>query len=153
MIEIAFLMDCPETIPTLTQWFLAQWPEYYAQRTLSDIAQDFHAEANRNGLPIRLVAFVDSELVGTICLRSQATWTLPHYRPGLGGLFVAERHRGQGIGTELVNAGMKVAQEKGYKRVYATTVAARGILENLGWTLVQPVSHDGEQLELLRCEL
>jgi GNAT superfamily N-acetyltransferase len=153
MIEIDFLVNYPEVIPTLTHWFYAQWPEYYAERTPADIAQDFFSEANRDGIPVRLVAFADGELAGTITLRDQALWTLPEYHPGLGGLLVVERHRGRGIGTELVRAGMNVAREQGYERVYATTVMARGILEHLGWKLVQAVSHGGEQLLLYCCEL
>ena len=53
MIEIAFLVDYPEAIPSLTHWFRAQWPAYYAERTPADIAQDFCSEANREGLPVR----------------------------------------------------------------------------------------------------
>ena len=153
MIEIVFLVDYPKAIPTLTHWFCAQWPEYYAVRTPADIAQDFCAEANRDGLPVRLVAFADGELAGTITLRDQATWTLPAYHPGLGGLLVVAQHRGRGIGTALVRAGMNVAREQGYERVYATTVTARGILERLGWKLVQTVSHGDEQLLLYGCTL
>jgi len=153
MIEIAFLIDYPETIPTLTRWFRAQWPDYFAERTAADIAQDFYAEANRDSIPVRLVAFADGELAGTITLRDRAMKTLPEYHPGLGGLFVIEKHRGQGIGTELVRAGMNVAREQGYQRVYATTVAARGILERLGWKPVQAISHNDEQLEIFRCVL
>jgi RimJ/RimL family protein N-acetyltransferase len=153
MVEIDFLVDYPEVIPTLTHWFCAQWPEYYAERTPADMAENFYSEANRDGLPVRLVAFADGELAGTINLRDQALWTMPEYHPGLGGLLVVERHRGRGIGTELVRAGMSVAREQGYERVYATTVTARGILEHLGWKLVQAVSHGGEQLLLYFCEL
>ena len=153
MIEIAFLADYPEVIPTLAQWFRAQWPEYYAERTPTEIAQDFFSEANRNGLPVRLIAFADGELAGTITLRERALRTLPGYHPGLGGLFVLERHRGRGIGTELVRAGMNLAREQGYERVYTATATAGGILELLGWNLVQSVSHDDEQLVLYSCEL
>ena len=153
MIEITFLVDYPETIPTLIDWFRAQWPTYYAKRTPADIAQDFRSEANRDGLPVRLVAFAEDELAGMITLRDQATWTLPEYHPGLGGLLVVERHRGRGIGTELVRAGMKAAREQGYQSVYATTVKARGILERLGWERIQAVSHSDEQQLLYRCEL
>ena len=70
-------------------------------------------------------------------------WVLPDYKPGLGGLFVAESYRGRGIGTELVRAGMNVAQEQGYERFYATTVAAQGILVRLGWEQVQVAMPDG----------
>jgi GNAT superfamily N-acetyltransferase len=153
MIDIAFLVDYPEAIPTLTQWFRGQWPEYYAERTPADIAQDFYSEASRDGLPVRLVALADGELAGTISLREHALRGLPEYYPGLGGLFVVAQHRGRGIGTELVRAGMRMAQEHGYERVYTATVTARGILERLGWKTVQAVSHGDEQTVLYRCEL
>ena len=153
MVKTAFLADYPEVIPTLAQWFRAQWPDYYAERTPTDIAQDFYSEANCSGLPVRLVAFADGELAGTIILRKQALQTLPEYTPGLGGLFVVELCRNLGIGTELVRAGMNVACEKGYKSLYAGTVAASGILERLGWKLVKRVWHGDEQLGLYHCEL
>ena len=84
MTHIAYLVDHPETIPTLTDWFRAQWPDYFAGRTPADIAQDFYAEANHTGLPVRLVAFAGGALAGTITLRDQAIQTLPKYHPGLG---------------------------------------------------------------------
>lgn len=118
MIEITFLADNLDAIPTLARWFRVQWPEYYAERTLADITQDFRLEAKRDGLPLRLVVFANGELSGTITLREQAFRGLPEYHPGLGGLFVVERHRGRGIGTELVRAGMNMAREQGYERVY-----------------------------------
>jgi GNAT superfamily N-acetyltransferase len=153
MIEIAFLVDYLEAIPILTHWFRGQWPAYYAERTPADIAQDFYSEANRDGLPVRLVAFTDGELAGTITLRARALQAMPDYQPGLGGLFIVERHRGRGIGTELVSAGMNVARDQGYEWVYAATVTANGILERLGWTVVHAVSHGDEQTTLYRCEL
>ena len=153
MIEIAYLADHPEVIPTLVEWFRAQWPTYYAARTPADIAQDFHEEANRNGLSVRLVAFAEGKLAGTITLREHALWDFPTYRPGLGGLLVLERNRGRGVGTELVKAGMNLAREQGYGKVYATTVTARGILERLGWQWVQAITHENEQLNLYRCDL
>jgi GNAT superfamily N-acetyltransferase len=153
MIEIAFLVDHPKAISTLTQWFRGQWPEYYAAHTPADIAQDFHAEANRDGLPVRLLAFADGVLAGTVTLREQAFRAMPEYQPGIGGLFVAEQHRGRGIGTELVRAGMKLAQEQGYETVYIATVTACGIVEHLGWGLVQAVTHGDEQTVIYRYDL
>jgi GNAT superfamily N-acetyltransferase len=152
MIEIVFLADHPEVIPILTRWFCAQWPDYYAERTPTEIAQDFYLEANRYGLPVRLIAFTDGELVGTITLRERALQALPESYPGLGGLFVMEQHRGRGIGTELISAGMNVAREQGYERIYAATIRARGILERLGWDQVQAISIGDEQSVLYSIE-
>jgi GNAT superfamily N-acetyltransferase len=153
MIEIRFLAHYPEAVPTLAQWFRAQWPEYYAGRTLADIARDFDSEAKRDDLPVRLLAFVSGELAGTITLRDQALRGFPEYQPGLGGLLVVERYRRQGTGTELVRAGMHLAREQGYKELYTATVTARGILDRLGWKLVQAISHGDEQTVLYRYDL
>ena len=62
-------------------------------------------------------------------------------------------YRNLGIATELVKAGMDVARQQGYKSLYTGTVAARGILENLGWKLVRLVGHGDEQLRLYCCQL
>jgi len=153
MIVIAFLVDHPDAIPTLTQWFRDQWPEYYAARSRDDIAQDFYAEANRDGLPVRLLAFMDGTLAGTVTLRDQALRGFPEYHPGIGGLLVTERHRGQGIATALVRAGMELAREQDYGTVYIATVTARGIVEHLGWELVGAISHGDEQTVLYRYDL
>jgi|SRR5262245_21967432 len=153
MVKIAFLADHPEVIPTLAQWFRAQWPDYYARRTLADIEQDFHPEANLDRLPLRLVAFESGALVGTIALRERALETQPELRPGLGGLYVVGPHRGCGVGTELVRAGMEAARRLEYERVYTGTAVAGGILEGLGWERIKLVLNHGEQLAIYRCDL
>ena len=153
MITIDFLADHPETIPTLAKWFREQWPDYYADMSQAEMEQDFLSEAFRDRLPARLIAFEASELAGTIVLREQGSETLPEFRPELGGLYVVEVHRGRGIGTELVRAGMKLALDQGYETVFATTVLAAGILERLGWEFVKTVTHQDGQLPLYRCKL
>jgi GNAT superfamily N-acetyltransferase len=115
--------------------------------------QDFHEDASRDRLPLRLVVFKTNKLAGTIVLRKQGSTSLAEFQPELGGLFVKEAHRGLGIGTELVRAGMKVARDQGYLTVYATTVAATGILDHIGWEFVKTVPHHDEQLALYRCKL
>lgn len=152
MITIAFLADYPDTIPTLAKWFRAQWSEYYADWTQAEMEQDFLEDTSRDRLPSRLVAFESNELAGTIILREQ-NHTAPEVQPELGGLYVVESHRGHGIGTELVRAGMKLARDLGIETVYATTVSAAGILERLGWEFIKTVNHDDGQLALYRCKL
>jgi RimJ/RimL family protein N-acetyltransferase len=153
MITIGFLADYPDTIPMLARWFRDQWPDYYADRSQEEIEQDFLTDAFRDRLPIRLIAFESSELAGTIVLREDGTEMLPEFQPELGGLYVVESHRGHGIATELVRAGMKVALDQGYETVYATTVAAAGILERLGWEFIKTVIHSDGELSLYQCKL
>jgi hypothetical protein len=62
MIKIAFLADHADAVHVLARWFRAQWPGYFAQCPLTEIEQNLHADANRNGLPTRLVASPTSTL-------------------------------------------------------------------------------------------
>jgi GNAT superfamily N-acetyltransferase len=153
MITIGFLEDYPDTISTLAKWFRDQWPDYYANMSQAEMEQDFLEDASRNRLPSRLVAFEADELVGTIILREGGSEDLPKFQPELGGLYVIKSHRGHGIGTELIRAGMKLALDQGYETVYATTVAAAGILEGLGCEFIKTVIHSDGQLSLYRCKL
>ncbi|HEY5731572.1 MAG TPA: GNAT family N-acetyltransferase, partial [Anaerolineales bacterium] len=118
-----------------------------------EMEQDFLEDVSRDRLPIRLVAFESDELAGTIVLRESGSAELPESQPELGGLYVVESHRGHGIGTELVRAGMKLALDLGHEIVYATTVNAAGILERLGWDFLKTVIHDDGELSLYRCIL
>lgn len=153
MITIRFLADHPDTIPALVKWFRAQWPEYHAAMSDEEMEQDFLEDASRDRLPIRLIAFESDELAGTIILRKNGSETLPNFQPELGGLYVVESYRGHGIATELIRAGMQVAREQGYENVFATTVAAAGILERLGWEFVQTAVHQDGPTALYRCTL
>ena len=152
MITIGFLADHLDTIPTLANWFRAQWPEYHAAKSQAEMEQDFLEDASRDRLPIRLVAFKSRELAGTIILRDNGTEMLPEFQPELGGLYVVESHRNHGIATELIRAGMQVAREQGYETVFATTVAAAGILERLGWEFLQTVVYQDGPTGLYRCK-
>jgi GNAT superfamily N-acetyltransferase len=153
MITIGFLADYIDTIPILAEWFRTQWPDYYANWSQAEMEQDFLEDASHDRLPIRLVAFESNELAGTIVLRESGTEKVEEYQPELGGLYVLESYRGHGIATELVRAGMRVARNQGYETVFATTIAAAGILKRSGWEYVKTVIHQDGPLELYRCKL
>jgi RimJ/RimL family protein N-acetyltransferase len=153
MITIGFLADHLDTIPTLIQWFRDQWPDYHAAMSQEEMEQDFLEDASRDRLPIRLIAFESNELVGTISLRDNGSAMPPEFQPELGGLYVVESHRGHGVATDLVRAGMQLAHQQGYETVFATTVVAAGILERLGWEFLKTVAHEDEELPLYRCKL
>ena len=152
MITVGFLADHLDTIPPLIKWFRDQWPDYHADMSQEEMEQDFIADASHDSLPIRLVAFESGELVGTIVLRENNPEMPPEFQPELGGLYVVASHRGRGIATELVRAGMQLTRAQGYETVYATSVAAAGILKRLGWEFLQIVVHEDGETSLYRCK-
>lgn len=153
MSTIGFLADHLHTIPTLVKWFRAQWSDYYADVSDEEMTQDFLEDISRTSIPTRLVAFEANEVVGTIVLRGSGTETFPEHEPELGGLYVVETQRGHGIGTDLVQAGMKLARDQGYTVISATTVKAAGILERLGWEFIKTVQYPDGEVSLYRCKL
>lgn len=153
MITIDFLADHLDVIPTLTKWFRAQWADYFANMSDEEMTRDFLEDISRNSLPTRLVAFDADKVVGTIVLRKQETEAMLEDQPELGGLYVMESYRGRGIATELVQAGMEVARQQGYETVSATTVAAAGILERLGWKFIETVQYPDGEVLLYRCKI
>jgi RimJ/RimL family protein N-acetyltransferase len=153
MITIGFLADYLDTIPTLIHCFRNQWPDYHAAMSNEEMEQDFLEDASRDRLPIRLVALESNQLVGTITLRDNNPEMPPELQPELGGLYVVESHRKQGVATELVRAGMQLARQQGYETVFATTVVAAGILQRLGWEFLKTVVHEDGELSVYRCKL
>jgi len=150
MLRITYLADHPELVHTLADWFREEWAGYYAGRTHEDVARELSQDMNRDHIPIRLVPIVNGELAGCIVLRQQALSSEPNYSPGLGGLYVHPPFRRQGVGAELVRAGMNLAHDLGYSAVYTTTNSARGIIERLGWERLETLVHHGEELGLYR---
>ncbi len=148
MTSIELLADHPEAAHTLADWFIAQWPKYYANDTHDSVVQQLSQDINRDRIPIRLVAFEDRQLAGCIVLRQFVVSSDPAYSPGLGGLYVHPPYRQRGIATQLVRAGMQLAADLGYAEIYATTSTARGILERLSWQLIKNITQHGEELGL-----
>jgi len=149
-VEIAFLAERPQAIPSLAAWFIAEWPEYYGKRTTADVEEDFRECLNTQRLPIGLIAYDDEGPCGVIVLRESAMTDLPQYSPGLGAFYVAASHRNRGIGTRLVRMGTSVAKELEHRAVYATTARTGKIFERLGWRDMGTVLHRGQALTLYR---
>ncbi len=153
MIKIAYLADHLDMIPTLSEWALAWAPDYYGSRSLEDIGQDFRQEARRTGIPIRLIAFLDSELAGMINLREQAMQGYPQYSPALGGLYVLPAFRKQGVATAMVKAIMELARKEKHDRIYTSTATANGIIERLGWEPVRAVMEGDRELMIYQYDI
>jgi predicted N-acetyltransferase YhbS len=154
MWRIEPLADYPGAIPLVTRWFYGDGTGFYAGRTFAEVEQCYRAEANRDCIPLRLVAVESGEIVGTVVLREQACSTTPELTPGLGGLFVRENFRGRGIGADLVQACVQAAEQLGYDRLFATTATAHRLFRRAGWQEAgQALDHCGEPLAVFRWDI
>ena len=132
-IDIAYLTDHKEVVPTLARWFYEEWGYLHPARTLADVERLVEERANRNEIPLTLIAFAGQELIGTVCLKIHDMDTRLDLKPWLANLYVAASRRGQGIGIKLVSAIEKKARELGVEKLYLFTPESESFYSPLGW--------------------
>lgn len=107
--------------------------------TLADLQAHFRGVGEPVRIPLALVALADGELAGTVNLIDNDDRNRRHLHPWLAAMVVAERFRGRGIGTRLVQALLAEASRLGYRTVYFGTDGPR-FYERLGAKLHEHVT-------------
>lgn len=151
--EIRYLADHPELVPTLGEWLHAEWGHTVPWGTPQGFAERFRAHLNRDVLPIALVALEGGGFLGTASLRVADMESRPDRTPWLGGVYVAEEARGRGVGEALVRAVEDLAREMGFREMYLFATDREGFYRRLGWSVVEHTEHYGEAAVVMRTEL
>lgn len=133
----------PEASSWLAALFKAEWPDFFAGRSVEEIEREyFRSEGEGRELPVVLVAEADGEIRGTVAIRARGPES--HPGPWLSGLWVDPAVRGRGVGGELVVAMTAEAWRRGHSELYAATATAPGLFRRLGWEeLGDYPYHDG----------
>ncbi|MEO8139607.1 MAG: GNAT family N-acetyltransferase, partial [Gemmatimonadota bacterium] len=143
MIELAYLADHPDAIPTLARWHHAEWGELVRDWTLESAKSELSSHTARRALSTTLVALSDGVLVGSASLLKEDMPDFPPLSPWLGSVFVEPGSRGLGIGGLLVARVIEEARALGVERLYLFTTEARAWYEARGWQVLQPISCQG----------
>ena len=118
------------------------YEEFWADRdgmTVADLVAHLENTRDRERIPLSLIALVDGELAGTVNLIDNDDRKRAHLHPWLAAMVVVKKHRGQGIGTKLVQALLAEATRLGYERVYFGTDGP-GFYARLGAQLHEQVT-------------
>jgi predicted N-acetyltransferase YhbS len=103
-IEIKFLTDCKEHIPTLAKLWYEEISRHWVPDSSIEKAKDrLIAHLNEDKIPMAIVALHDKSPVGMACLR-ETDGIQPGITPWLGSLVVNPKFRGQQIGETLIDA-------------------------------------------------
>ena len=141
--NIEYLADHKEVIPTLTRWFYDEWSYLHPERTYTDVEHLLTERAQTNKIPVALVAFEGNEQLGTVCLKIHDMDTRLDLTPWLAGLYVAVPRRKQGIGARLVSAIEKEARELGIQALYLYTPESETFYAKLGWHVKERTEYHG----------
>lgn len=136
-----------DLVPLLASWFVEEWPDWYGPGGRGDAVADLTAFAtSQSTLPIGLIAFDENDPVGVAALKPESLPTHRHLCPWAAAGLVLPSHRGRGIGAQLLGALVRQAAALGYSRVYCGTATAVSLLRRSGWSELEVIQHDGEDL-------
>lgn len=151
--NIEYLANHREVIPTLAHWFYEEWAYLHPERTYSDVESLITERAQTDKIPVALVAYDGEELLGTVCLKVHDMDTRLDLTPWLAGLYVSAPRRGQGIGAALVSAIERKAFELGVDRLYLYTPESEPFYSKLGWTVMERTKYHGCPVTLMQREI
>ena len=151
-IQIDYLAKHSEWIGTLANWFLAEWPIYYADKSVEDIAESFGQRLNTDRLPLTLVAHHDGELVGTVSLKKHDMDIRKKFSPWLAALYVSLPYRRQRVGTLLIESGLREARLLSLSHLYLWTPQLAPFYLKLGWSILERVVYRGANVSVMEME-
>jgi len=135
-VDIQYLADHQDVVPILATWIYDEWSYLYPGMTLQDVINFLRTRANKEELPLSLVAFEAGEPVGTVSLKMfdiETRSDLPHW---LTSLYVVKPWRRRRIGSSLVDTAEKKAAELGICKLFLFTTdsgLSRLFYSKLGW--------------------
>jgi GNAT superfamily N-acetyltransferase len=156
---IAYLADYPEYVSTVAAWVHGQWGHLVPARTLAQVEAKFRTHLNRARAPLTLLALQEDAArgsrtpAGTASIYLQDMATRPELTPWMAAVYVAPEFRGQGIGSQLVQAIEAQARTLGIARLYLYTPDQEHLYARLGWVTQEHTTHYGEAVVIMTREL
>ena len=150
IVKVEHLAIHPKALPQLKDWFEAEWPSYYGAEGPGDAQRDLQSFANRDSLPVGVVAFQDGVLCGIAALKADSIASHRHLSPWAAAGLVKPSERGKGIGAQLIGALEQEARNLGFRDIYCGTSTANSLLERCDWQLIEHIIHEGQRLGVYR---
>jgi len=147
--QIRALADLPEAIPTLAEWFCAEW-QAFDGRSRGQIEAQLRDNLHRDSLPITFVAMDGSEVIGTVSLDLADLPPYDHLSPWLASLYVMPPRRREGVGRALVNHLADYARERGLSPLYLWTPGSTRMYAECGWEAFESATYAGRPITIMR---
>ncbi|MFL6529257.1 MAG: GNAT family N-acetyltransferase [Chthoniobacterales bacterium] len=153
-IRIDYLWQHPEVADELAKFSWAEWQSVYEQRgqTFADALKSYRERAQRDRLPLALVAFESEQLIGTVSLKPQDLEIRPEITPWLGGLFVIPEWRGRGVASLLMHRAVDEAWRLNLPRLFLWTSSAEALYLKLGWRVVERTEYCGKTIVIMQID-
>jgi GNAT superfamily N-acetyltransferase len=149
------LRERPECVPFFARQFVLEWPAWYGPGGQGSAMADLNAFANAAGdLPTGVVAQTrDGAYLGVAALKAASIPEYSHLGPWAAAGYVVPGHRGQGVGTALLDRLLDEACRLGFSTVYCATASAVSLLRRQGWQLLDTAIHDDKLISIFSIEV
>ena len=150
--QIGYLADHQEFIPTLVRWHHKEWAYLRPGDSLEARVKRLRGACGRREIPTVVIAFADYMLLGSAMLIAHDMDTRMEWSPWLAGVFVAPDYRRQGIGIELVRRIVQDASALGVRQLYLYTPGAEQFYSRHGWSVVERTNYRGADVVVMSYE-
>lgn len=145
--ELVYLADNKQAIPVIANWYFEQWGFLRQDDSLQKVTARLEEYLNRDKIPLMVLAMEDGEILGASQLKYREMDIYPEKEHWLGGVYVAETHRGNGIATALVKKIITLAEQFGVEKLYLQTEHPDGgLYRRLGWQGIERVNNHGMEV-------
>ena len=149
LMQIGYLADHQEFIPTLAHWHHHEWAYLRPGDSLEARMVRLRECCGHREIPTVAIAFTDETLLGSAMLIPHDMDTRLELSPWLAGVFVAPEHRRHGIGVTLVRRVIDDATALGVRRLYLYTPNAEQYYTRLGWLLFESTNYRGTDVAVM----
>jgi GNAT superfamily N-acetyltransferase len=156
MLQIENAADNPAALDQVGRWHWEAWGSVDPKGSLETWTESLKAKANRDRIPLTLLAYEDTRLVGAVSVIEHDMpdrTDLAPLTPWIAGTYVAAADRGRGIGSALMQQAECEAARLGIKRLYLYTSAAVAFYARLGWQPELQTEYEGDAVTVMSLEI
>jgi len=151
--EFSLLNDDTNAVNTVTQWYFEQWCGD-GSYTLAQVSAMVTNSAGRTSPPLTVLAKQGQHVVGAAQLKIREMTQYPQYEFWVGGVYVCEQGRGQGVAAQMVDEIIVQAKRLGITALYLQTQdLCGGLYAERGFIAVEQAQSNGYQVLIMTMKL
>ena len=142
--KLGYLAENKEAIPILANWYFEEWGYIEKGNSIENITNKLNDYLNTDKMPLIILAIDGGEILGAAQLKYKEMDIYPDKEHWLGGVYVAKKHRGNGIAKSLIQRAISDAIKLGVQKLYLQTEnKSGGLYKHLGWQPLEQVNYRG----------
>ena len=135
--KIEYLANNRQFLEEIASYWCKEWSSSWDEEAIAKKTEKLKKKAQIGKLPFLLVAKEGKNLVGTGGLFIKDLDGREDLSPWLGGVYIVNKYRNQGVASRMVHRLVKEARNLGFTRIYLYTENASRLYEKLGWTFME----------------